>query len=125
MNTEKTANGAGESSPAPDGSEFPTSPQLEAIVAGFRLRICEVVRGFHEDGSPVFRFDFVAQSDDGTPMVCGSSCCVFPTTGTPRDFAMTLRMVANNLDAYWARAFPGALPNATGEFPAQKHKEKA
>ena len=94
-------------------SPYPTSDKLEAIVSKFRLNICEVVRGCGEDDSPIFRFDFVATSDNEDPMICGSSCCVFPSGGTPRDFAMTLRIVADRLDQYWAEAFPGALQMRT------------
>jgi len=95
---------------------FPTSAKLEAIVAGFRLHLCEVVSGSFEDGSPAFRFNFMfaAKSDEGNRMV--DSSCQFPAT--PREFAMTLRRLADELDAYWARAFPEAVcdtPRDDGE----------
>ena len=99
-----------------DCSAFPTSPALEAIVGGFRIRICEVIeRGFRDKRDRQLRVDFVAPSDVGTPMVCGASCVVFSADDSPRDFANSLRAMADNLDAYWARAFPGALPNVKDE----------
>jgi len=91
-------------------TEFPTSPQLESIVSEFRLRVCEVIdSGFPNKGDRVFRVDFVAKSDAGTPLVSGATCVVFGVKDSPRDFAKTLRSMSDNLDSFWARAFPSAL----------------
>jgi hypothetical protein len=92
-----------------------TSPALDKIVEGFRLRICEVIEN---QNMKVLRFDFVADSDDGRPLVCGATQIGFLAEDDPRDFAEKLRGCADMLDNYWARAFPSAVAESpNGKAP--------
>jgi len=102
------------------GTERSTSPELESIVSGFRLRVCEVI--WLNKGDRQFRLDFVAESDAGTPLVCGASTVVFREDDSPREFAKSLRCMADNLDAYWARAFPSAVSCGSCKLNAEKEK---
>ena len=98
-------------------NDYPTSDALERIVATYKMRVCEVVEsGFHDDVSWLFRVDFIAPAREGSIAyegreVCGSSATVFKRDSTPRQFAEQLRTMADSLDAYWARAFPAAIPD--------------
>ena len=91
-------------------NNYPTSDALEQIVEKFRLRICEVVKN-DVLGLSVFRVDFIAPDDENRKLVCGSSATGFNADMTPRQFTEQLRVMADTLDAYWARAFPTAIPD--------------
>lgn len=80
--------------------------ELEKIVEKFKLRVFEVVPGLPEEGSFLLRFDFSAIDDSERPFTAGSTAIAFSPDESPKDFSDKLRKVADNLDEYWARAFP-------------------
>lgn len=95
---------------------------LKKAISGLRLRVCEVVPG--PFNNRVFRFDFVGPNDDkrmpNDPLVVGGFAISFANDDTLKDFANNLRGMADNLDKYWEKAFPGAC---SASIPNDESKE--
>lgn len=91
-------------------SDYPTSKALEKIVEGFELTILEAIPGhMGKDGDIVLRLAFEADDDNGRRFQAGCTATYFSKGLQPRDVSATLRDMAQQLDEYWARAFPGAM----------------
>ena len=99
--------------------KYKTSKCLESIVQEFELDLLQVIEGCFSPGF-LLRFSFRGKNDQGSWFHAGEGSYQFDLHMSPRDFANSLRATADQLDEYWARAFPTAITKE-GE---NEHKAK-